>query len=262
MLKFFNNNKELFKILDKQILKNKYKYYLLKLAPKGYEVSIQLTNNLKYKLRGRSTDKTILKEVWLINLYNQFGVKVEEGDTVVDIGAHVGIFSTYASELSKTGKVYSFEPFIDNYNRLKLHKSLNNKSNIITTNCGIDGDTGKKVLYVHSKNSGANSLLKGKDIKKEIEIETIKLSDFCEKEKIDKIDFLKVDCEGAEYGIFEKDESFLKIVDKIIMETHPFEGKSVFTILDTLKKYGFKIHNEDEVISDKELNMVYASKES
>jgi FkbM family methyltransferase len=246
--------------LNKDIFKNKFKYYLLKIAPKGFIVSIELKNNIKYKLRGRVADKTVLKEVWLKNMYNQFGVKVEDGDLVIDIGAHVGIFSTYAAENNKSGKIFSFEPFQDNFNRLKFHRDLNKKSNIKTLNYGIAGENGKKVFYVNSKNSGGNSFIKNVERKKEVKISAIKLSDFCKKEKIKKIDFLKIDCEGAEFEIFQKDESFLKIVKKIIMECHPVDGQSVFSILSTLKKYNFKIHNEDEILSDNKLNMIYASK--
>ena len=215
---------------------------------------------MKYKLRGRSSDKTVFKEIWLNHLYNQFGVKVESGDTVVDVGAHVGIFATYAAEHSKTGKVYSFEPFIENYKRLQFHKKVNNKDQIVPFNYGISGDAGTKVLYINSKNSGGNSLFKGESKKEKVKIETLTLKEFCVNQNIKTIDFLKIDCEGAEYNIFNQDHSFLKGVKKIIMESHPIEGNSVFDILETLKSYGFKIHNENEIISDKELNMVYASK--
>ena len=61
-------------MLDKSILKQKYKYYLLKLAPKGFFISLELINNLKYKLKSSSMDKTVFKEVWLKNIYNKNGV--------------------------------------------------------------------------------------------------------------------------------------------------------------------------------------------
>ena len=89
-----------------------------KIAPKGFVVSIELKNNIKYKLRGRFADKTVLKEVYK-KRYDQFGVKVEDGDLVIDIGAHIG-FGTYAAEKNKSG---TFEPFHDNLKRLKFHKT-------------------------------------------------------------------------------------------------------------------------------------------
>ena len=49
----------------------------------------------------------------------------------MDIGAHVGIFSVYAAYRSETGKVYAFEPFIENYTRLVAHRDLNHRNNLI-----------------------------------------------------------------------------------------------------------------------------------
>ena len=249
-----------FSWIDKSILKATWRYYALKIAPRGLQVRIELTNNLTYILRGRQADKTVFKEIWLTSLYDQYGVKVEKGDTVVDIGAHVGIFSTYAAELSKTGTIFSFEPFKENFERLNFHKTLNHKANMVTFNLGIAGDSGKKVFHINEKNSGGNSLFKGKNKTKKIEINTIRLSDFCTQENIKRIDFLKIDCEGAEYDILEQAPSFLNFTQKIIMETHPYQGKSVFRLIEILKSNGFRIHNESEIVSDQTLNMVYASK--
>ena len=61
-------DKSIFRVLDKKILKKRLNYYFLKIAPKGLEISIELKNNLKYKLRGRSSDKTVFKEIWLNHL--------------------------------------------------------------------------------------------------------------------------------------------------------------------------------------------------
>jgi|TARA_B110000238_G_scaffold14253_1_gene13866 precorrin-6B methylase 2 len=69
----------------------------------------------------------VFKEVWLKNIYEKNKIVVEEGDLVIDIGAHIGIFSTYAAELNKTGKIYAFEPFKDNFKRLEMHKEINCK---------------------------------------------------------------------------------------------------------------------------------------
>ena len=102
-------------VQNKKIIKWRIKYHLLKIAPYGSKIKIDLINGLKYILRSKTLDKAILKEVWIRKIYDQFGIKVEEGDTVIDIGAHVGIFSIYAAELSKSGKVYAFEPFLENF---------------------------------------------------------------------------------------------------------------------------------------------------
>ena len=56
----------------------------------------------------------------------------------------------------------------------------------------------KKFFYVNSKNSGGHSIIKNVDRKNKVEIKTIRLSDFCKKEKNKKkIDFLKVMTRGV-----------------------------------------------------------------
>ncbi|MDG2372082.1 MAG: FkbM family methyltransferase [Flavobacteriaceae bacterium] len=249
-------------MLDKSILKQKYKYYLLKLAPKGFFISLELINNLKYKLKSSSMDKTVFKEVWLKNIYNKNGVFIEEGDLVIDIGAHIGIFSTYASELSKYGKVYAFEPFKENFKRLKMHKELNHNENLNIYNYGVGGENGERTFYLHNKNTGGHSLHTNKNSKNKIEIKTIRLSDFCEKENIENIDFLKVDCEGAEFEILKSDEKLLSKVKKIVLECHPFENNNASYIINLLNRYNFDVIKESEDKAEDELQMIYAIKKS
>src|SRR5687767_624160 len=106
------------------VLKGKFKYQLSKLLPLNTNVTIALRNGLKFIVRARTMDRSVLKEVWLREIYNKHGVSVEKGDTVVDIGGHIGIFSVYAAHRSETGKVYAFEPFIENFKRLENHKQI------------------------------------------------------------------------------------------------------------------------------------------
>src|SRR3989338_5217622 len=73
-------------------IKNRYVFY-------------KLRNGLTYKLRGGSTDRFILNEVWIYKSYNPRGFEIKPKDIVVDIGAHAGIFTILASYYTKNGKV-------------------------------------------------------------------------------------------------------------------------------------------------------------
>ncbi len=73
------------------------------------------------------------------------------------------------------------------------------------------------------------------------------------------MDFLKIDCEGAEYDIlFDCPKSILNIIKKIAMEVHTLDKKRNMSIMaDFLKKEGFDI--EIKPIGDGSLiNLVYA----
>ena len=202
----------------------------------------------------------VFKEVWLKNIYEKNKIVVEEGDLVIDIGAHIGIFSTYAAELNKTGKIYAFEPFKDNFKRLGMHKEINCKKKINTYNLGIADKKGSRTLFISDKNTVSHSLYKPKNNSDKVEIKTIRLSEFCKKENINKIDFLKTDCEGAEFEILKADVNLLKIVNKLVLECHPFKDNNASFILNLLEKYNFKVYKEPENITDNDLQMIYAIK--
>ena len=70
----------------------------------------------EYTIRAFSSDSAVFDEVFFNNKYKLKGHK-ENGRTIVDIGSHAGYFSFLALSLGAK-KVYSFEPYIDNFNLL------------------------------------------------------------------------------------------------------------------------------------------------
>jgi hypothetical protein len=72
------------------------------------------------------------------------------------------------------------------------------------------------------------------------------LMDYCLEKNISKINFLKIDCEGSEYGIFENfSEDFLKIIDKIIMEYHLNTDGRLVKMIEKLQNNGFTVKVPD-----------------
>ena len=62
------------------------------------------------KLRKQSTDLMALTHVWLIEEYKKENFEIKPNDVVIDVGAHIGLFTIYASQFCTDGKIYSFEP--------------------------------------------------------------------------------------------------------------------------------------------------------
>ena len=225
-----------------KVLSSKFGYHLSKIAPLNSNVTIRLKNGLKFIVRSKTMDRSVLKEVWLKNIYDRHNIKVEKGDTVIDIGGHIGIFSVYAAHLSETGKVHAFEPFIENFTRLENHKQINAKENLFVYHKGIAAADGKQLLNLSpDDNTGGHSIHLKTQSERKIEIETINLPSFCEREKINSIDFLKLDCEGAEFEIIRSCESILPRVKKIVMECHPFANNTADEMVTLLQKSGFHV---------------------
>lgn len=158
---------------------------------------------------GNSNDwykECIGKEVFRDKIYERF-FSVEDGDLVVDVGASVGIF-TYSILEKNPSHVFCFEPSPEQFPTL----NKNTLGGFVTCiNKGLSDVDGLKTLkdvYGHNNQP--------------LEVFTMKFETFISKYKIDKIDFLKTDCEGGEYDIFNiKNLIWIKNnVKKIVGEWH------------------------------------------
>lgn len=151
------------------------------------------------------------QEIFVDNVYEKF-FKVKENDIVVDIGASVGPFSY--SILGRNPKhIFCLEPHEDLFVTLKNNLK---KSNVTCINAGLallDGETPFRGLY----NKDSMDMWSKTTVSKSITFDT-----FIKNYNIEKIDFLKIDCEGGEYALF-KEENFdwiLKNIKKLSGEWH------------------------------------------
>ena len=245
--------------MNKKIIRGKLNYQLLKIFPKNYNLMVSLNNGIRFILRSRTMDRTVLKEVWVREIYNRHGICVEKGDTVLDVGGHIGIFSVYSAFRSQTGMVYVFEPFIENFERIEKHAQMNHLNNVKAFHKGVTAKTGEMTLFLSpDNNTGGHSMHLKNESEQRIKIQTVNLKEFCTEQKIKTIDFLKMDCEGAEFEILNGDKSILKKVKKIIMECHPYEDNTCDSMVALLEESGFSVAREGDTIGGVE--MLYAIK--
>lgn len=143
-------------------------------------------------------------------------MKINKGDVVVDLGGNLGIFNRYAYHKGAS-KIISFEPDRRYYELL----SLNASPNSFLFNAAMADKLGKITLTESEHLGGSNVITNGRESDKQYEVQTYSLDYLFETGLVDKINFLKVDIEGAEKMVFEgtSDETLMKI-DKISMEYH------------------------------------------
>jgi FkbM family methyltransferase len=112
-------------------------------------------------------------------------------------------------------KVYCFEPHKELFE--SLHKNVFSKNTILINKAigSVDGTERLTGLF----NEQFIETCENENIQ---EVETITFKSFIEKNNIDKIDFIKTDCEGGEYDIFNDENlSWIKKnVKKIVGEWH------------------------------------------
>lgn len=145
-------------------------------------------------------------EIFDDRIYEKF-FSVDENDVILDIGASIGIF-TFSILHKKPSHVYCFEPSTEQF--ITLVK--NTIEGFVTCiNKGISDINGRKLL---------NDVYGSEN--KPLEVHTIRFNTFIEKFNIEKIDFLKTDCEGGEYDIFNRENIWWikQNVKKITGEWH------------------------------------------
>lgn len=187
-------------------------------------------------------------EPYTTELLKQF---IQKGDIVLDIGANIGYYSLIFSRLvGKGGKVYAFEPDSVNFSLLKKNIETNEMTNVIAEQKAVTDKTGKTRLFLSLIHKGMHRIAPHKDLKS-IEIDTIRLDDFfCDKDK--KVNFIKIDIEGAEPAAFNGMHKVLETNKniKIITEFNPVvltdSGFCAQELLDLLVKLGFKFYCIDE----------------
>jgi len=123
--------------------------------------------------------------------------KPKPRDVVLDIGAYVGMFTVKAARLvGATGKVIAVEPSPENYNLLE--QNCEGLGNVALFKGAIMSTSGRGRLY-YSRSAAANSLVIR--AKRYVEVETIALDELASEFGIDKVDFIKLDAEGAELEV-------------------------------------------------------------
>lgn len=123
-------------------------------------------------------------------------------NTTFDVGANIGIVTTFLAKRSE--KCFAFECFDGNYKRCRENLKLNNIHNVQLLPYAISNKSGKSKFYL-LKEHGWHSLGKVNTSKiiSSIEVETITIDSFCDKNNIDIIDFLKIDVEGFELNVLK-----------------------------------------------------------
>lgn len=141
--------------------------------------------------------------------------RIFNGDTVVDLGANIGIFNRWAYSEGAT-KVISFEPDKRYYQLLKLNADPRS----ILFNAAMSDTIGEIEIY-ESKHFGGTTTKEFLDYENKYKVKTYNLDYLFESKLVEKIDFLKIDIEGSEIETFQgiSDENLMKIRN-ISMEYH------------------------------------------
>ena len=126
---------------------------------------------------------------------------VEIGDTVLDIGANIGVHSLNLSKMvGKSGVVYSFEPIPFLKDKLNLNISLNSFTNISIMPFALS-DSNYTIKTAFSQNGNNGTFFIQNDDSGETEINCVKGDDWANQQQITNLKLIKIDVEGFEYKV-------------------------------------------------------------
>jgi len=185
-----------------------------------------------------------VKETFIDKFYTRYGVPIKNGWTVMDIGAGIGEYCLYAAWEKPDVRVYGFEPFPDSFNLLQRNLEINKIYTVVTFQKAVWSETGSVNLDLTQGEPLQISSQMIENKREEIEslvVEAVSLETAMDEAHIDKIDLLKLDCEGAEYEILMKSSpGTLAKIERIIMEYHDLSSEyNHLVLIEYLQKEGF-----------------------
>jgi FkbM family methyltransferase len=141
---------------------------------------------------------------------------IEPDAVCLDVGANIGLYSLGLSSLAPRGRVYAFEPSPSAYGHLQENLKVNRATNVDACNLAVSDSTG--TVHFHdfsffsagSFSSDEGSLLSSESYgSQSFEAATTTLDEFVADQKLDRVDFIKVDVEGAELSVLAGAEKTL-----------------------------------------------------
>ena len=184
------------------------------------------------------------------------------GDTVLDIGAHLGVFAVAAAKYTNgTGKVYAFEPTPVTNQLLNKTIRFNKLEKIIfPRNEAVGKEIGKTRFYVSDiEGDNSNSLVSyvaDRETHGE-EINVVSIDSFIEQMNIKKVGFIKIDAEGAEFDVMTGAAKTLQNHRPVvILAIHPSpilsKGDKLEDIYDFIEQLNYSISYHGKAISKNE----------
>ena len=183
---------------------------------------------------------------------------IKPGETVWDIGTERGWFTLLmASLVGENGRVDSFEAFPPTVEKLKANVALNNFKWVHVNGIAVS-ESNSKMWFVPPSNEVTHNIrflqdcngvgyLSETNIPGAIEINTICLDDYYERQEITKVTLIKIDIEGAEVcalkgakKLIEKDKPLLAI--EFNRQTALRANSSIEELYDLLNGYGYELY--------------------
>ncbi|CAN1507195.1 fkbM_fam, methyltransferase, FkbM family [Caulobacteraceae bacterium] len=167
------------------------------------------------------------------------------GATYIDIGANIGYYSVLAGYMvGDQGRVYSFEPDIENFRLLSENIKLNGLNNVVAINAAVSDKPGIAHLARSQDNLGDHRIWGGTNTDPVAEIVTL------DPKMFNADTMVKIDVQGWEAKVFQGNSQVLFKAERIIFELSPrwiqHNGDNPAELVKFISSHGYKFKKFDE----------------
>ena len=258
-----------------------------------------LPNGLEIVGLNRYETDYVYREIFQDQSYLRHGIQLADGDTVVDIGANIGLFSLFVLSRCKSPTIYAYEPSPRVFDLLQANcAAYGDPARVRAFNCGVAEKKGRERFTFYENSSVFSSFhpderedraaveavvrnvlqhelsddgVRDGDIEdlttNRLRAETIEcpltsVSDIIRENGLTRIHLLKIDAEKSEMGIIRGIAGeHWPLIDQIVMEVHDRTRSAVETIEELLTRRGFRCAVvEEKLLEDSGLFNIYATR--
>jgi FkbM family methyltransferase len=219
----------------------------------------------------RTLAKYIRWETFKRGQYRRPGFELRPDDTVIDIGANIGMFALWVEPQIPRGRLICIEPNPRSLECLRLNISQNDLRNVTVVAAAAGSENGTMELACHPGWEGLahnaafdapwffNNSMTGRLARwllqrslrhphqaaeaKPIVVQQMPLARIMDEHGMTTVNFLKVDCEGSEYEILRSlDAADWERIERAVIEYHDFgRGRNHRELMQILRDNGFEV---------------------
>jgi FkbM family methyltransferase len=175
---------------------------------------------------------------------------IHDGMHVFDIGTNIGETLLNFAKLNPSGINYGFEPVPFLYEKAKQNIELNQFENISLHNLALS-DTPASLFFELPSNRNYGSInMSTRSTNQSKQVKAVTFDQFVTDNKIEKVDFLKIDVEGFEYKVIQgavntisnrKPVLFIELIDDYLKKN----GNSAAQLVQNLSVLGYNVYDAD-----------------
>lgn len=165
-------------------------------------------------------------------------------DPILDVGAHIGVFTLFARALNGAARIYALEPEEENFAFLRRNLAANQLREVKVFQAALGGKTGAGRLLLESDSINHHLARDAGEAAGSAsqKVSVFRLGDFLRQNQLPTVGLVKMDIEGGEYAVLENmsEEDFAR-VQNFFLEYHDLSGHRHRELDELLRRQGFGV---------------------